>query len=80
MVLILHGKSEHAEQEIRCFRMTRKSDVIICYCSRSNQMPYTDQITDIAPDVRTYFRVIPSNISTMKNALKYHGKFIEYEK
>ena len=27
----------------------------IC-CSRSNQMPSTDQITEIAPYIRTYFK------------------------
>ena len=26
----------------------------ICDCSRTNQKPYTGQITEIAPDVRTY--------------------------
>ena len=30
---------------------------LICYCSRSKQMPWTDQITKIAPYVRTYFWV-----------------------
>ena len=27
----------------------------ICDCSRSNVMPYTDKITEIAPYARTYF-------------------------
>ena len=36
----------------------------ICGCSRSNQMPITDQITEIAPYVRTYFCV--TNIGTMQ--------------
>ena len=41
MVLISDGNSENA-------RMKAKN------CSRSNQMPLTDRITAIAPDVRIY--------------------------
>ena len=39
---MLDGTSEH---------------VSILDCTRSNQMPYTDQITEIATDVLTYFWV-----------------------
>ena len=35
----------------------------ICDLSRSNQMPYTDLITEIAPYVRTYLTL--SNCTTM---------------
>ena len=34
------------------FLLKKKS---ICDCSRSNQMPKTDQITDNVPNVRIYF-------------------------
>ena len=27
----------------------------ICNCSRSNRMPYTDQLADIDPYMQTYF-------------------------
>ena len=42
----------------------KKSD---CDCSRSKQMPYTDQITGDASYASTYFLELPSNIrlSTM---------------
>ena len=57
MVLILDGNSErvgHALRKIGLFG-EKKSDLWLH--SRSNQMPETDQITDIAPYVLTYFWV-----------------------
>ena len=39
----------------------------ICDCSRSKQMPWTDQITKIFPDVRT-FSELPSNMSIMQKS------------
>ena len=43
-----------------------------CDCSRTNQKPYTGQITEIAPYVRTYYE-LPYNLSTMaKRVLSYH--------
>ena len=36
----------------------------ICACYRTNQKPYTGQLTKIAPYVRTIFE-LPSNINTM---------------
>ena len=48
MVLILDGNSEHVAH-------AREKKIQICDCSRSTQMPSTDQIKDIDPYVRTYF-------------------------
>ena len=51
MVLILDGNSEHVGHARRtvCLFGDKNS---IRDCSRSNQMPETDQITDIAPYAR----------------------------
>ena len=57
MVLILDGNTEnfaHAQKKLGLFR-EKKS---ICDYSRSNQMPKTDQLTEIAPYVPIYFHVI----------------------
>ena len=53
MVLILDGKSRHVAQVWRKNGLFGKNKV--CDYSRTKQMPYTDQITDITPHVRTYF-------------------------
>ena len=37
----------------------------ICDCSRYDQMPLTDQITEIAPYLRMLISELPSNMSTM---------------
>ena len=38
-------------------RSFSKKKYLICDCSRSNQIPETDQITEISPYVHTYFWV-----------------------
>ena len=54
----LHGTYIRWFLRIRCAQMKenrsfrRKNP--ICDCSRSNEMPSTDQITEVAPYVRTY--------------------------
>ena len=56
MVLILDGNSEHnahAFKKNRSFRIKNP----ICDYSRSDKIPETDQITEIAPYVRTYVLV-----------------------
>ena len=53
MVLILYGN-----MVIRRFWLDHGTYILddnpICDCFRSSQMPYTDQITENAPCVRTY--------------------------
>ena len=49
MVLILYGKGLFGE--------------IIRFVT--NQMPLTDQITEITPYALTFFSLLPSNVSTM---------------
>ena len=64
MVLTLDGHSEHVAQAWRkkgLFGEEKKSDVV---CSRSNQKPLKDRITEIAPYMRT-FSEFPSYIITM---------------
>ena len=48
MVLILVGNAEHGS-------LARRKIGLAETLSQSNQMPQADQITAIAPDVRTYF-------------------------
>ena len=63
MVLILDGNSlhvAHAGWKIGLFG----KKCPICACSRTNQKPYTGQLTVIAPYMRTYFE-LSSNISNM---------------
>ena len=55
MVLIPDGNSEYGAYAKR--RIIREKNNPISDCSRSNQMPYTDQIIEIAPYLRTYFWV-----------------------
>ena len=54
MELTLDSNSEHVAQENRSFRR-KKNPIFDCY--RFNQMPYINQITEIAPYVLTYFYV-----------------------
>ena len=54
IVLILDGNSEHVAHAWRKIGIFGKKNMI-CDGSRSKQMPYTDQITKIAPYARTYF-------------------------
>ena len=52
MVYIVDGKMLRTHEGKKVFSERKYP---ICDCSRSYQMPYTDQITEIAPDVRIYF-------------------------
>ena len=56
MVLILDGNSEHVAHAWRIMVFSEKKKTI-CDYSRSKQMPKTEQITEIAPHVRTYLWV-----------------------
>ena len=49
MVFISDGNPKH-ERAFQGYRQKNR----IYDCSRSNQMPLTVRITEIAPDVRTY--------------------------
>ena len=67
MGLTLDGNAElfaHVEKKCLCIE-----DNQICDCSRPKKMPYTDQITEIAPYVGNMFHVVtmllPSNICAM---------------
>ena len=51
MVLILDGNSEYDAHEWKNNLFSQKYQ--ICYCSRCIQMPYTDQIAENTPYVRT---------------------------
>ena len=53
MALISNGKSEHNAHELRKKKSEEKNPN--CDCSRSYQMPQTDQITKIALCVPTNF-------------------------
>ena len=57
MILILNGNSEHVAHTCRENRSLQREKKAICDCSRSKQMPITDQITETAPYLRTYFWV-----------------------
>ena len=59
-ILVFHGKIARRKEN-------RKKN-LICACSRYNQMPYTDQITEITPYVR--ISAFPSDLSTMGHLLK----------
>ena len=48
----------------------------VCVCTRSYQIPSTDQITEIAPAVRNYFFWLPSNIRTMEITIFYGNLFL----
>ena len=65
MVLIWGGNSEHVAQTGRKIGLfgEKKSEFD---CSRSNQVLYTNKITDIPPYVRTFFSVYIY--------YKYHGR------
>ena len=54
MVLILDGNSEH---DAHAYRKTRLLWFFFwfCDCCRSKRKPYTDQMTDFTPYMRTYF-------------------------
>ena len=54
MVLILDGNSEHVAQASRKISLFGR-DRLVCYSSKSNQMPYADKITEFAPYVGMYF-------------------------
>ena len=54
VVLILDGNSEHVAHVCEKIGLFGEKN-LICACSKSNQMPYTDQITEIASSVHTYF-------------------------
>ena len=58
MVLILDGISEYVKHA------GRKISIFLGVCSRSNQMPQPEQVTEITPYVRTLSE-LPSNIRTM---------------
>ena len=45
--------------------LRRRKKKQICDCSRSNRMPYTDQITEIAPYACAPIYELPYNVSTM---------------
>ena len=60
MVLILDGNSDNG---LHVWKKSR-----ICEFSRPNQMPLTNEKTEIAPDVRTYLW------ATIQ--YKYHGKHL----
>ena len=51
MVLKLDGNMLRTHETIRLFGEKNPT----CDCSRYDQMPYTDQVTEIAPYMRTYF-------------------------
>ena len=56
MVLTLDGNSENVRHEWKKKKkkfLEKKN--AICDYSRSNQMPYADQIIEIALNMRTYF-------------------------
>ena len=53
MVLILDGNSEHVARVEQWSLFEEEKHV--CEFSRSKQVPYTDQIIEIALHVRTYF-------------------------
>ena len=55
MVFILDVKSEHVAHAWRNMGHLGIKKNPICDCSRSNQMSYIGQITEIASYVRTYF-------------------------
>ena len=46
-------------KENRSFPKKKKKQ--ISYCSRSKQMPWTDQMTEITPNVLTYISTLPSS-------------------
>ena len=50
VVLIVDGNSEHVAHARRKIDLSREKKTI-CDCSRSDQMPKTDQITEIAPSL-----------------------------
>ena len=52
MVFILDGNSEHVGHACRGKNGEKNMN---CDCSRFNQTPYTDEITEIPPYMRTYF-------------------------
>ena len=52
MVLKLDGNSQHVAHVYS--KVCRYGEKSVWYCYRSNQMPSSDQITDIVPYVRTY--------------------------
>ena len=54
MVLILGGISDYVAHK---WKLAFSEKNPICACSRSNQLPETDWITEIAPYVRTHFWV-----------------------
>ena len=53
-IFILDGNSEHVAHAKGNFFFYRRKTNPIFDCSRSNQMPYTDQIIEIVPHVRTF--------------------------
>ena len=67
MALILDGNSEHVAQACRKLVLFGKKDPI-CDCSRSNQMPYTEETTELNC-VYTYAPIseLPTYISTLEN-------------
>ena len=54
MVLILDGKLEH-DVHRDGNKVFLEEKYSICDCFRSNRVPETDQVTEIAPYVHTYF-------------------------
>ena len=60
MKLIVDGNSEYAAHTLRKMFFWREKN----YYFRSNQMPFTDEITEMAPYL-CYYSELPSNISTM---------------
>ena len=70
MVFIFDGDSEHAAHTWSKIGLCGGKNPI-CDCSRSNQLPLTDRIADIAHYVRTYFWVTNKYSETRR---KIHWK------
>ena len=54
MLGIVDGSSEHIAHAERKTSIFGENNMI-CDFPRTHQMPYTDQIAEISPHVRTYF-------------------------
>ena len=71
MVLLLDGNTEHvAHASWRWIGLFGEKKNPIWHCSWSNQMPWTDQIRQIAPDACAPISELPYNISTMERIIK----------